>query len=287
MKTEIYAPAKINLRLEVLAKRPDGYHNLRMFNAQVQLYDRIEIKITDSGIKLQCNEKSLPKGEDNLAVKSVIYWQEKFRKNFGVEIKLKKEIPVAAGLGGGSSDAAGILKALCKLFDKDIDELNFEDIAFNLGADVPYLLKPLPAWVEGIGEKLEYVEEEIDDWVYLLVNPGFSVSTKEVFKAYELDSELTILPKKDIFIELRWGNLEKFFQNHLEKVVYKWHPGLARLKLKIRELGAEAVVMSGSGPTLVGVFSDEKSAKEASRILHTIYKDLWTMAVRAHRSIEH
>lgn len=276
---ELIAPAKLNLRLEVLAKLPNGYHQLRMFNITVSLYDEIQLELTQQGLQIEIDQPGIPVDESNTVYRAVRYFQAKFGIKFGLRVKIHKQIPQGAGLAGGSSDSATVLRALLQEFRLKISDLSFEELAYQVGADVPYLLFGGPAWVEGIGEKIEKVSN-FPSLVYLLVKPGFSCSTKEVFQAFTLADNLTIEPKEVIFSAVSRKDWEIFCVNHLEKVVLERNPIMRKLKQEIVRQGALASVMSGSGSTLVGIFSNEAQAQIAGEEILKFQPEFWVKVVK-------
>jgi len=276
---QIFAPAKINLRLEVLGRLPNGYHLLRMFNLTVSLRDLLELEWRDQGIEIKVDESTIPADQRNTVFRAIAYFQKKFGISFGVRVKMRKRIPAGAGLAGGSSDAAAVLKALMTKFGIPISRLNLEEVAYQIGADVPYLLSGGPAWVEGIGEKIEPVSN-FPPLSCLLVKPGFASSTFEVYQALGRVSDLTIEPKEVILEAIINGNWKDFCVNHLEKVVFARQREMERLKSEILRLGALAAVMSGSGSTLVGIFSTSEQAEKGAKEILKFQPDLWVEVVK-------
>jgi len=279
---KLFAPAKVNLRLEVLGELPNHYHLVRMFNIMVSLFDEIELQFEKSGIVIEADNPLVPKGKDNLIYRVVDYFQKRFGYDFGVKIWVKKKIPLGAGLGGGSSDCGVVLKVLCERFGVSVDELNLEEVAYGLGADVPYLIFGGPSWVEGIGELIEPVKGVPKVW-YLLVKPEFSISTKWVYQEYHLDRDLTIEPKEVIIKKILNGAWKEFCINQLEKVVFREYEELKELKLELSRLGSEAVVMSGSGSTLVGIFLERAQAELAKKELLRKNLRIWSEVVQEYQ----
>ena len=184
------------------------------------------------------------------------------------------------GLGGGSSDAAGVLRAFCRRFR--VSRLDLEEIAYEIGADVPYLLSCGPAWVEGIGEKVERVSG-FPRMFYLLAKPSFSVSTREVYRLLGPSPNLTIEPKEVILSRLARDGWKQFCANHLEKVVFARHQELEQIKSELSRSGARTSLMSGSGSTLVGIFSDFARAERAAGALRKKRPGLWARVVRQYK----
>ncbi len=268
----LYPPAKVNLRLEVLARQEDGYHQLRMIVLPITLFDELELEFTGREIELKTSGWEI--SGSNLVERVVRYFQEKFQLDFGIKIFLKKNIPPGSGLGGGSGDAGILLRALCEHFQIPLSGLDLKEIAYQLGADIPFFIFCQPAWVEGIGEKVEVIKG-FPEVYFLLVKPEFSLSSREVYQSYTLASDLTLEPKEVILTRLFEKNWEQILKNDLEKVAFARHPELERLKSALKSLGAEGVVMSGSGPTLVGVFSEPSRARKAEERIQETFPGLF------------
>jgi 4-diphosphocytidyl-2-C-methyl-D-erythritol kinase len=257
------APAKINLCLHVLGKRADGYHELCMLMQRVSLYDRIRIFLSaDPGVRVFCPRLPLATGEENIAARAARKILEFAAYSGGVEIHIDKEIPVAAGLGGGSSDAATVLMAMNELLETGLSREALMAVGLQLGADVPFFIFESAAWAAGIGEKLEKASTFQDVW-YLLVNPGFSVSTAQVYGKLQLTSvgDVARLPRFSGTLEDLIGGLH----NDLEQVTLRDYPEVAEIRRRMLELGAEGSLMSGSGPTVFGVFREREAARQAAR----------------------
>jgi len=276
------APAKINLRLEVLGQLPNQYHLLRMFNLTVDLCDRIDISFQGREIKVEVDDPQLPSGEKNLAFKAAAYLRDKSGADLGAVIKIKKQIPAGGGLAGASSDAACVLSALAKKLGVSITSLDLEDVAYQIGADVPYLLSGGPAWVEGIGEKIQPVRKFPSPF-FLIVKPDFPVSTTEVYESLGPGAHLTLEPKSVILSQLVRGDWAAFCVNHLEKVVFGKHPELSEVKSELVRLGAQAAVMSGSGSALVGIFPDQARAEGAASAILEKRAGIWARVVRQYK----
>lgn len=271
MKTlKLKAMAKINLGLDVLRKREDGYHDLRMIMQTVYLYDKIELKETEEpGIKVLTNLSYLPTNEDNLVYRAAKLLIDEFAVNKGVEICLKKYIPVAAGLAGGSSDAAAVLVGINRMFKLNLSQEELMQRGVKIGADVPYCIMRGTALAEGIGEKLTRLPNTPDCYV-VLAKPGVHVSTQFVYgnlKANELkdhpdiDGQIEAIRNGDLY-----GMAEKM-GNVLETVTVPANPVIDEIKDIMKQEGAVNAMMSGSGPTVFGLFDDEEKAQAAFRIL--------------------
>lgn len=257
------APAKINYLLDVIAKRPDGYHDLRMIMQRVNLCDQITLTVTDSPeIHVTCSTPGAPNGPKNIAWKAAKAFFDFSNSGKGATIEIRKNIPTAAGLGGGSSDAAAVLMGLNELLETGFSEQKLMDIGRTLGADVPFFIFKETALAEGIGEKLTPVPEMPKCWI-LLINPGVHVSTAWVYRSLQLTSarELNKLPK---FFE-SIDQIASILSNDLEAVTIAAFPIIAEIKSRLMNTGAVGSMMSGSGPTVFGMFKDFASAETARR----------------------
>jgi len=255
------APAKINLLLRVLRKRPDGYHDLASVMQQISIYDELEYKLQQEGITLHCPGTDLPTNEQNLIYRATqtIFNHTGYRN--GVEIVLNKYIPSAAGLGGGSSDAATTLMTLNDLCSLGLSKTELIKLGAKLGADVPFFIFGTSAFATGIGDKLQTLPD-LPQINLVLINPTFPLSTKTVYE----NLNLALTKKKNNYSIPRFyalGDVIRELHNDLEAVSLKMHPELNDLKQMLMEEGALGALMSGSGPTLFGIFADDKSAKDA------------------------
>ena len=262
MKTlTLYAPAKINYLLDVIAKRPDGYHDLRMIMQRVNLCDQILLTVTGTPeIIVTCNSPGVPNGPQNIAWKAAQALLEISKSNKGVTIEITKNIPAAAGLGGGSSDAATVLMGLNELLETGFSDKKLMEIGCTLGADVPFFIFKKAAVAEGIGEKLTLLPIIPKCWI-LLINPGVHVSTAWVYRSLQLTStkELNKLPE---FFE-SIDQVASILSNDLETITISAFPIIAEIKSRLKNLGAVGSMMSGSGPTVFGIFKDLASAETA------------------------
>lgn len=255
------APAKINYLLDVIGKRADGYHDLRMIMQRVNLCDEITLTMTSSPeIIVTCNSKGAPDGPGNIAWKAARVLLDLAESKSGVEIKIKKNIPVAAGLGGGSSDAATVLMGINELLQKGFTDQTLMEAGCKLGADVPFFIFKKAALAEGVGEKLTLIPNMPKCWV-LLVNPGVHVSTAWVYRSLQLTNrrELSNIPKFFGSIE----DIVSVLSNDLESVTISAFPIIDEIKSRLMDLGAIGSMMSGSGPTVFGIFSSFEAAEAA------------------------
>lgn len=255
------APAKINYLLDVIEKRPDGYHELRMIMQRVNLCDEITLSLTNIPvITVTCSSKGAPDGPDNIAWKAARAMLDIAKSVNGVNIGIIKNIPVAAGLGGGSSDAATVLMGMNELLQLGLSDQQLMETGCRLGADVPFFIFKKTALAEGIGEKLSPLQKMPNCWI-LLVNPGISVSTAWVFRSLQLTSrkELNRLPEF-------FGSIDEvisILSNDLESVTIKAFPVIADIKARLMDLGAAGSMMSGSGPSVFGIFKSFDAAEIA------------------------
>ena len=262
------ALAKINLGLDVVRRREDGYHEVRMVMQTIHLYDSLKIqKIRGPEILIHTNLPYLPVNENNLVYRAAKLLQEEFEIHEGVEVSLTKRIPVAAGMAGGSTDAAAMLYGMNQMFDLGLSRKELMKRGVKIGADVPYCIMRGTALAEGIGEKLSQLPPMIKCPV-LIAKPAISVSTKFVYQNLKLD-ETTVHPDIDILIsDIRKKDLDavcSHMGNLLETVTIPNYPVIAEIKEQMRKSGAKASMMSGSGPTVFGLFEDAQTAKKALR----------------------
>ena len=264
MKLKAYA--KINLGLDVLRKREDGYHEVRMVMQMVNLYDRIElVKKKNSGIEVKTNLYYLPTNQDNLVYKAANLLIEEFQIKEGIQIHLKKYIPVSAGMAGGSSDAAAVLFGMNRMFHLGLSLEELMKRGIKLGADVPYCIMRGTALSEGIGEKLTSLPS-VPSCKVLIAKPAISVSTRFVYENLKLQ-ELNSHPDIDGIIEnIKKKNITgtaERLENVLETVTIPAYPVIEDIKNVMKEQGALNALMSGSGPTVFGLFIEEKQAQAA------------------------
>lgn len=262
------ALAKINLGLDVLRRKEDGYHEVKMIMQTIHLHDQIHIKkIEEDEIKIRTNLYYLPNNENNLAYKAAKLLKDEFDLPGGVSIQLKKVIPVAAGMAGGSSDAAAVLFGMNKMYGLKLSMQELMDRGVKLGADVPYCIMRGTALAEGIGEKLTKLPV-MPKCHILIAKPPINVSTKFVYEnLHANDLKPEDHPNVDIQIEaLEEGNLEKLVANMgnvLERVTVPEYPVINEIKQMMVDCGALGSMMSGSGPTVFGIFTNYVQAQEA------------------------
>lgn len=266
------ALAKINLGLDVVRRREDGYHEVRMIMQTIQLYDRLDIKRTqEPGIQIQTNLSFLPVNENNLIYKAAKLLMDEFSITDGVSVKLDKRIPVAAGMAGGSTDAAAMLIGVNRLFSLGLTKRQLMERGVQIGADVPYCIMRGTALAEGIGEELSPLPPMVKCPV-LIAKPSISVSTKFVYQNLKLD-DTTIHPDIDRLIDdIKAKNLHDIaahMGNVLETVTIPNYPVIDEIKKHMLSNGAVGAMMSGSGPTVFGLFDDEDTAKKAYKAMRS------------------
>lgn len=266
------ALAKINLGLDVVRRREDGYHEVRMIMQTIQLYDRLDIKRTqEPGIQIQTNLSFLPVNENNLIYKAAKLLMDEFSITDGVSVKLDKRIPVAAGMAGGSTDAAAMLIGVNRLFSLGLTKRQLMERGVQIGADVPYCIMRGTALAEDIGEALSPLPPMVKCPV-LIAKPSISVSTKFVYQNLKLD-DTTIHPDIDRLIDdIKAKNLHDIaahMGNVLETVTISNYPVIDEIKKHMLSNGAVGAMMSGSGPTVFGLFDDEDTAKKAYKAMRS------------------
>lgn len=250
-------PAKVNLYLRIVGRRPDGYHDLVTVMQPLTLADELTVTLAGEDINLRCEAAELPQGEENLVWRAAARFREETGQQFGMRLGLRKKIPVAAGLGGGSSDAAGTLLALNELAGRPLTDAALHRLAASLGADVPFFLRREPAVGRGIGTQLSPVT--LKPYWYLLINPGVALSTRWVYE----NLDLTALP--DPPAQEAWDpeHPETWVRNDLGAVALRRFPELEGILADLKEFGARAQGISGSGPTLFGLFPTSEAARQA------------------------
>ena len=271
---KIRAPAKINLSLRVVGKRADGYHLLDTIMVPVSLYDEIEIhqiRRSESGrsespalIQIRCSHPSVPLGQENIAYRAAELLMRKTKIRQPLVIRIRKKIPVGAGLGGGSTDAAAVLVGLNRMWKLRLSVPQLERLALQLGADVPFFIRSKPARARGIGEKLRLLPNLRRRWL-VLAYPGFPVATAWVFG--NLPPKLTKVSVNTSIATLleSLDKLDTLLINDLEQVTLRRYPEIVRVKSMLSLAGAAGVLMSGSGSSVFGVFKSKRLAEKAFR----------------------
>ncbi len=277
-----HTPAKLNLRLKITGLRENGYHELVSVMAPVGLYDRIELKPDkENATRVICSGFPVPDDESNLVFKAIKAFSSRTGMDQGFLIHLTKTIPVAAGLGGGSSDAASVLMALNEMYSRPVSEEKMARLALELGADVPFFLHGSPCLARGVGEILEPIREWPHLW-YVIVMPPIAVSTAWAYA--EFDKYLLNKTKKDVReLELTMdqhncimpdfrgetSQLVRLLENDLERVTIPAFPVIDTIKTLLLQAGADGTLMSGSGPSVFGVFQAKGRCFQAKEFLQT------------------
>lgn len=267
----IKAHAKINLGLDVLRRRPDGYHEVKMVMQSIGLCDELTLQKIPDGILLTTDDPELSCGEDNLVFRAAKLMFSTFSIPGGVRIHLQKKIPVAAGMAGGSTDAAAVLKGISRLYDLETPLSRLMELGMTLGADVPYCVLGGTALAEGIGEKLTPLTPAPDFFI-VGAKPDISVSTKFVYEHLDAAGIKKHPDIDGMVLSIESGSLQGILDrmgNVLETVTVPAHPVIDTLKHRLRELGAVNSLMSGSGPTVFGIFLSERMAEFACEQLES------------------
>jgi len=258
----IKTPAKLNLRLKVVGRRPDGYHDLVSLMVPIDICDVLTFQVLPKEIELAWEGLPLPDDGHNLVLRAAGAFFDRSGVRGGISVRVTKNIPVAAGMGGGSSDAGATLLCLNRLWSGPLSPEALKDLALELGADVPFFLDPKPSIARGVGEILEPVEPWPEFW-YLIVAPRFHVSTAWVYgnlklglTSNEYDSIKKALGKESLVIS-------QFLENDLESVTSADFPIVGRIKKTLMDAGAEGALMSGSGPSVFGIFDSKRRAEQA------------------------
>lgn len=275
MKLKSYG--KVNITLDIVGKRQDGYHLLEMIMQTVDLYDVITIDRAKEGIILSCNKAYIPTDERNLAYKAAKLFMEKYDIKAGVKIGIEKNVPVAAGMAGGSSNAATVLKGLNEFFDINAPKEELMKLGLKIGADVPYCIEGGTALCKGIGEDITTLTP-FKNHIIVLVKPSFGVSTKEVYGAIDIN-KINRHPETERIIEAMERDDLRFvscgMKNVLENVTIRKHRILRCIKEEMILNGAMGALMSGSGPTIFAFFEDMVKAQKCYDRMKQKYKEVY------------
>lgn len=259
------SPAKVNLGLRVMDRRPDGYHHIKTLMVKVSLYDHVAVRLSDKGITVACPDPRVPQDDKNLVYRAIEIFQKEYGGVEGLGVHIIKDIPIAAGLGGGSSNAAQVFKGLRLMIKPEVKMDDIRTLAVKIGADVPFFLFPGAAWGEGIGDDLDIYQGPLPG-AFVLIQPGCQVSSRWAYGQWdELNSagkvpaanEYPMMLPKSRFQDIYW---KQVLSNDLEPAVTEQYPEVAEARRALEDAGAPAVGMSGSGPVVFGVFPDEESA---------------------------
>lgn len=267
-EVKVLSPAKINLFLEVISKREDGYHEIETVLQAIDIQDEVILRDKKEGTKIVCSREGVPQGKGNLAYQAAEVIRKETHLQRGVEIEIKKEIPVAAGLGGGSSNAAATLVGLRKLWNLKLSRERLESLAKGLGMDVPFFIKGGRALGKGRGEELTSLKGWQPLWLTVVV-PDCQVSTARVYQSLNLSLTRKRKQIKIVINDLKaWSekNWSLVLHNRLKEVIEKEYPQVGRVRERLRALGGVAL-MSGSGPAVFGIFPKRQQAKRAGAII--------------------
>ena len=282
---ELKSRAKINLSIDVLGKRQDGYHLVEMIMQTIDLFDIIKIfSLNEDKIVINSNSKDIPTDSSNIVYKAANLIKQEFYIKKGVEIYIEKNIPVAAGMAGGSSNAAAILVGLNELWNLNLSKDKLKALGLKLGADVPFCIEGEASLAENIGEKLTKIDGLSQDVFILVCKPELFVSTKEVYEAVDSkiidkrpDNRLLIQSLKENDVEL----LSKNMYNVLESVTKEKHPVISQIEEIMINNKALGAMMSGSGPTVFGLYNNKDDAEECKKILLENFKQVYL--VKSHK----
>lgn len=283
------AYAKINLSLDVVRRREDGYHEVKMIMQSIGLYDEITMEKCEKGIHVTVSmgegfgEETLPADENNLVYRAAKLIMESFGIREGIRIHLDKHIPMAAGMAGGSTDAAAVFRGMNELFALDMDIEKMKKMAVKIGADVPYCIEGGTQLSEGIGEILTPLKR-VPDFILLIAKPDISVSTKYVYENLNLQALESHPDVEGMVAAIQNGDRDGILnrmENVLESVTLTKYPVIREIKNFMIENGAQNALMSGSGPTVFGIYKDRTGAEEAAELLRTkkLAKQIFTTTV--------
>lgn len=276
-RISVRTPAKINLTLDILKKREDGYHEISMVMQTVDLCDELEFEEREIGIEIECSNHEIPCDSGNLVYKAANALKDEFGIQKGIYIKINKKIPLEAGLAGGSANAAGTLLALKKMWRIEATDDRLNEIAKSIGADVPYCTKGGTMLAQGIGEKLTKLKD-LPDYHVVLVKPEFSISTAWAYNNVDIKNIKQHPDNEAVSRAIEYGDravIEKNLGNVFEEAAFKKYPELAEIKETLIKLGAKGSLMSGSGPTMYGLFDDEAKAQLACEHFRGIYDEVY------------
>ena len=254
--------SKVNIGLKVLSQRDDGYHNINTIFQELNFGDSIDIEKRDHGFKIIANVDWVPTNKSNICYKAYTEIKKEFSEVKGIHIKIDKKIPIGSGLGGGSANAAALLKGIKNIYKLEVTESKLEEIGGEVGADVPFFIRGKTQLGEGIGDKLTQLPKAIIG-TYLLVIPKISIRTEWAYSVIKnrLNNQ-NKNAKFSSFINEDYSSLQ-IFENDFERIVIPAYPKIGAIKQKLLELGARFASLSGSGSTVYGIFNEDASAKEA------------------------
>lgn len=274
---KIKAYGKINIALDVIGKREDGYHLLRMIMQTVNIFDELEFEKSTPGIHISSNKEFVPTDNRNLVYKAIELFCDTYNVEKSIKVYIEKNIPVEAGMAGGSTDAAAALRAMRDLYKPEVSDEELMELGVKIGADVPYCINGGTALCEGIGEIITKLKP-FKDKLLVVVKPNFGVSTVATYKGFKLE-EVKQHPKVDELISAMDRNDLKYvadnMMNLLELVTLKEHEEISSIKEFMCTEGALGSMMSGSGPTVFGFFEDEEKAKCCAEKLKEKYREVF------------
>ncbi|WP_026882077.1 4-(cytidine 5'-diphospho)-2-C-methyl-D-erythritol kinase [Clostridium akagii] len=271
------AYAKINISLDIVGKREDEYHLLKMIMQSIDLYDVIQFNKASKGINITCNKQYVPTDERNIAYRVAKLFMDTYNINEGIQIDIIKNIPVAAGLAGGSTDGAAVLRGMRKLFKIATSDKKLMELGVEIGSDIPYCIVGGTALCEGIGEKILSLKH-FKNKILVLVKPNFGVSTKEVYKNFDLTKVYRHPHTEDLIRAMDKEDLKYVsnnMRNLLENVTLKKYPVLKEIKAEMIKYGALGSMMSGSGPTVFAFFEDMLTAQNCFSHMKESYDEVY------------
>ena len=278
---QLKSRAKINLSIDVLGRREDGYHLVEMIMQTIDLYDIIKIKELDiNTIAIRSNSANIPLDENNIVYKAINSLKKEFNINKGVEVFIEKNIPIAAGMAGGSSNAAAVLVGLNKMWDLNLSEQELQKIGFKLGADVPFCISGKTALAQGVGEELTYIKGLTKDVSILVCKPNIFVSTQKVYQGLDLNNMGKRPNNKYLIKCLNKGDIKSLatnMANVLESVTSKEYKEIEEIEHIMRNNNALGAMMSGSGPTVFGLYSNTADALKAKEELLKQYDQVYVV----------
>lgn len=278
---ELKSRAKINLSIDVLGKREDGYHLVEMIMQTIDLYDIIKIReLSSDNIIIKSNSNHIPLDENNIVYKAINLLKNKFKINKGVEVFIQKNIPIAAGMAGGSSNAAAVLVGLNKLWELNLSELDLQELGFKLGADVPFCISGKAALAQGVGEELTFIKGLPKDITILICKPEIFVSTKDVYGGLDLNNIQNRPDNNKLLEDLRQENISSLAENMvnvLENVTSRDYREIKDIENIMLENGALGSMMSGSGPTVFGLYKNREDALKGKEELLKKYKQVYVV----------
>ena len=265
--------SKVNIGLKVLSQRDDGYHNIYTIFQELNFGDSIDIEKREHGFKIIANVDWIPTNKSNICYKAYTEIKKEFSEVKGIHIKIDKKIPIGSGLGGGSANAAALLKGIKNIYKLEVTESKLEEIGGEVGADVPFFIRGKTQLGEGIGDKLTQLPKAIIG-TYLLVIPKISIRTEWAYSVIKnrLNNQ-NKNAKFSSFINEDYSSLQ-IFENDFEQIVIPAYPEIGAIKSKLLNLGARFASLSGSGSTVYGVYDDEASAKEAELLFHPSHQTI-------------